>query len=111
MIKINLDKIANRDPKLYLTICDTLLIRGTDNITVLNLTVDKYNRLAPEIRQRITALEKELESETEEAQAAAAKAETERQQKIDEDKKAGAARVAYYLSEGLEATPANQEAV
>jgi len=54
MINIELDKIAGRDPKLYITICDLFLIRGTDDVNVLSLTNDKFLRL-PEKAAAIAA--------------------------------------------------------
>jgi hypothetical protein len=100
-MNINLEKIATRDPKLYITLCDTYLIRGTDNIKVLNLPEAKFNWLAPEIRERILVLEREFESETDAAK-----------QKHETDKQAALARLVQYTKErGLLDAPSNGFAV
>jgi hypothetical protein len=100
-MNINLEKIATRDPKLYLTICDKYLIRGTDNIKVLAIPEAKFNWLAPEVRERVLELEREFESETDTVQ-----------QKREADKEAALARLVQYTKErGLLDAPSNGHAV
>jgi len=111
-MKISLEKIANRDPKLYLEICEKFLIRSSDNIRVLDINEAKFNWLPPETRVRIQVLEAEFESETEEGQAAAANAETERQQKIQVETEAYKARLLQYVHEqDLEPSIANADTI
>jgi len=111
-MKIQLEQIAGRDPKLYIALCDTFLIRGTDNIKVLDISDAKFNWLTPEVRDRVLALEKEFESETEAAQQKRAAEDLEKQRKIDADTEVFKNRLMQYVNEqGLEPTLENADAI
>ena len=112
MINIELDKIAGRDPKLYITICDLFLIRGTDDVKVLSLTNDKFLRLPEKARERVQHWQRTFELESDAAQQQRVAEDMEKQRKIDADTEAYKNRLMQYVNEqGLEPTIENADAI
>ena len=112
MINIELDKIAGRDPKLYIAICDVFLIRSTDDVKVLSLTDDKFLRLPEKARERVQHWQRTFEADSDAAQQQRVAEDMEKQRKIDADTEAFKNRLVQYVNEqGLEPTIENADAI